>query len=256
MLVCTMYAQDSVRIRIHYATKFLRYEGEVQMQNDETVLDISEKFSHFYSLYSVKRDDIKDSVLRSGGGLNEVMNALEKSPYPAVKEKYQIWKNFPKEGTLTLTDDILKKFRYTEKMVIPQWTLTSLDSIIAEHRCQQAKTQFLGRKWIVWFTSDIPISDGPWKLNGLPGLILRAEDADHYFSFECIEIEKITNEAIRKPKGKYVECTKEEYQNLIKLKNKDPYAFQEKITGFSSKGISPNGKPIVYPERVAILHEK
>lgn len=257
MVAGGIYAQDTVRMRIHYATKFLRYEGEEQMQDDETILDIGDRTSHFYSLYSVKRDEIRDSVLRMGGGLGEVMSALGKSPYPPTKEKYQIWKNCPKEGVLTFTDEIIKKFRYTEDMAVPEWTFTSADSTIAEYNCQQAETDFLGRKWTVWFTTDIPIADGPWKLNGLPGLILVAEDADHYFKFECIEIENVSNEAMHQPVGKYVDCTKKEYHDLIILKNKDPYALQGQVTGFkSSIGISQSGKPLVYPERVAILHEK
>lgn len=257
MIAGVIHAQDSVRMRIHYATKFLRYEGEQQMQDDETILDIGDHSSHFYSLYSVKRDEIKDSVLRMGGSLGEVMNALEKSPYPSAKEKYQIWKNYPKEGILTFTDAIIKKFRYTEEMAVPEWELTSKDSIIAEYNCQQAETTFLGRKWTAWFATDIPVADGPWKLQGLPGLILAAEDADHYFKFECIEIENVSNEAMRQPVGKYVECTKKEYHDLIIEKNKDPYALQGRLTGFKcSVGISQSGKPLVYEERVAILHEK
>lgn len=30
----------------------------------------------------------------------------------------------------------------------------------------------MGRKWTAWFSLDIPISDGPYKFRGLPGLII------------------------------------------------------------------------------------
>ena len=35
-----------------------------------------------------------------------------------------------------------------------------------------ATTHFRGREWKVWFSEEIPLSLGPWKLGGLPGLIL------------------------------------------------------------------------------------
>lgn len=38
-----------------------------------------------------------------------------------------------------------------------------------------ATTIFRGRKWTVYFTEDIPLPLGPWKLGALPGLILSAE---------------------------------------------------------------------------------
>ena len=56
--------------------------------------------------------------------------------------------------------------------------------------CQRARTQFRGRIYDVWFTTDIPISNGPWKFQGLPGLILEAYDEKReiQFLFDKIEI--------------------------------------------------------------------
>ena len=41
-------------------------------------------------------------------------------------------------------------------------------------------------QWTVWFSSDIPFSDGPWVFCGLPGLILEAQDKDNLFSFRLV----------------------------------------------------------------------
>lgn len=57
----------------------------------------------------------------------------------------------------------------------------------------KATCTFRGREYTAWFCVDIPISNGPWKFGGLPGLILKVYDKDHLFVFESIEIEKKRN---------------------------------------------------------------
>ncbi len=49
---------------------------------------------------------------------------------------------------------------------------------------------FRGRTWKAWFTTDIPVSNGPWKLAGLPGLILEAYDSAYHYHYTLTEIRK------------------------------------------------------------------
>ena len=242
--------------RIHYAVKFSLYEEQKTANEDEAILDIGSKVSHFYSRNSVAREQIKDSVLAAGGSYYDVVDALGRSVYPNTRMKYQIWKNLPSRGMLTFTDTNLKRFRYTESLETPQWTLAGKDSIIADYPCQQAETFYRGRHWTVWFTSDIPVSDGPWKLHGLPGLILQAEDSEHWFSFACIEIENAPYKELAVPEKKYVDCTRKEYEDLVKLMWEDPYAFSQKVAGFRGQGFGADGRPLTYPERKALFLEK
>lgn len=242
--------------RIHYVTKFFLYEEQKTANEDEAILDIGSKVSHFYSRNSVAREQIRDSVLAAGGSYSDVMNALGRSVYPQTRMKYQVWKNLPSPGMLTFTDELLKKFRYTESLETPQWTLAGKDSIIADYPCQQAETFYRGRHWTVWFTPDIPVSDGPWKLHGLPGLILQAEDSEHWFSFACIEIENAPYNELAVPDKKYVDCTRKEYEDLVKLFWEAPDAFTQKVAGFKGQGFGADGRPLTNPERKALFLEK
>ena len=67
------------------------------------------------------------------------------------------------------------------------WKLTTEKNIILGYQCKLAYSDYRGRKYKVWYTTEIPIIFGPWKLGNLPGLILKAE-IDNKFSFEAKRI--------------------------------------------------------------------
>ncbi|GFH99615.1 GLPGLI family protein [uncultured Phocaeicola sp.] len=218
-------------LECHYAEKFLDNRLKQDMfRQDEMVLRISKTSSEFFSLWRRRRNEIQDSILAKGGNQADIMAAREKIIYPLSNQHQTIYKNLPEKGMLTYTDRIFaKKYLYTEKLEKPQWNILQEKKNIANYLCQKAETTYLGRKWIVWFTADIPISDGPWKLWGLPGLILEAADADNDYQFSCIEIKNITQSmAISVPKSQYIKCTKEEHIKTITEYEEDPNKFMQR----------------------------
>lgn len=58
-----------------------------------------------------------------------------------------------------------------------EWNI-KLDSTreIMGFNCVEAEAVFRGRFYTAWFSPEIPVPFGPWKLQGLPGLILEAYD--------------------------------------------------------------------------------
>jgi len=65
-----------------------------------------------------------------------------------------------------------KTYIVEEKIKKIVWNITQEFKTISQFKAQKAEGLFRGRKYIAWFTNEIPIKYGPWKLNGLPGLIL------------------------------------------------------------------------------------
>lgn len=101
-----------------------------------------------------------------------------------------IYKNF-------LTDslkirEIVYLEPYTSAETIPSldWKITNTTKKIGSFTTKLATTKFRGRNYNAWFTEEIPISDGPWKFSGLPGLILEvvSENEDYQFLFKSIEM--------------------------------------------------------------------
>jgi GLPGLI family protein len=62
------------------------------------------------------------------------------------------------------------------KMPKQSWAIQNEFKTIGKFKCQKAIAKFRGRNYTAWFTAQIPLNDGPWKLHGLPGLILEAAD--------------------------------------------------------------------------------
>lgn len=63
------------------------------------------------------------------------------------------------------------------------WILKDEYKTISDYKCQKATVNFRGRSYEAWFTTEIPLPYGPWKLGGLPGLILEVYDLSKEVSF-------------------------------------------------------------------------
>lgn len=68
------------------------------------------------------------------------------------------------------------------------WRIEPETKQIGQFLCQKATCSFRGRDYIAWFTPEIPVSYGPWKLNGLPGLILEVNDLKNEVIFTATEV--------------------------------------------------------------------
>lgn len=48
-----------------------------------------------------------------------------------------------------------------------------------------------GRSWTAWFTTEIPLQEGPYVFYGLPGMVVSASDDEHFFSYDLIANYKV-----------------------------------------------------------------
>ncbi len=70
-----------------------------------------------------------------------------------------------------------------------EWELVNETKQIGSFTAFKAKCNFRGRNYTAWYVLEIPLPYGPWKLQGLPGLIIEAYDEykEFYVYFKSIE---------------------------------------------------------------------
>jgi len=117
----------------------------------------------------------------------------------------------------------LSSFRYEEPADAFAWTIAPATATIAGYACQRATATFAGRTWEAWFTREMPISEGPYKFYGLPGLIVKVGDTRQQYVFELLKLGKTaTEQLVAFPTKAATSSTKAAFQKALADFNLDP----------------------------------
>ncbi|MDR2148325.1 MAG: GLPGLI family protein [Tannerella sp.] len=242
----TVDTLDWAKIKITYSLDYMPDSLEKgYILKDRKILLIGDKYNHFFSYYVRQQD----SVLTADWDRNKNSAPInwEKD---ILGEGYEIFVNLPEKGKQTVKEFItnLSIYRYMESSDPPTWSIHSDTSTILNYLCTKATTRFRGRDWTVWFCPDIPVDAGPWKLRGLPGLILKVADSRNHYIFECIGMEQLDGkkEPIlygRAANHSSTKCTREEYRKVQKRFYED-HTNMLRIFGFNINVMDNNGEYI------------
>lgn len=214
---------DTSVLEVHYKASYKQAVSDSTLKEDEKALLIGERQSLFYSIRQRQTDAISDSLARVNASVMEIVNMAKSGRVPRGGEDYEVMTNYPREGQLTLVTQVLKDwYGVEEPMDQMEWQLVEGDTVVATYACQKAQTTWRGRQWTAWYALDLPFSCGPWKLCGLPGLILSAHDDSGVYSFDCYEVLNGKGEALALTHNKYVKATQKDMQRLRAKALKDP----------------------------------
>ena len=123
------------------------------------------------------------------------------------------------EKSEVMAIELIYPYRYEshEPLIKVDWTLTDDTLTISGLHCHRATGKLYGKQWTVWYSEEIPSSAGPWKLRGLPGLIVKAEDAEGIHCFTLYETKNEVRdiETIDRPENQQLSRKK-----LMEFKNK------------------------------------
>jgi hypothetical protein len=144
------------------------------------------------------------------------------------------------------------------------WRISSDTARFGGLLCQKATGHFKGRDYTAWFCSDLPVHTGPWKLNGLPGVIVDARDTKNEVVFEFNGVQKPTlqesqtvgdpntpekdlppilrglnyNPYLIEPPATAIKATAKEFDKLKETMRKDPKGFSQALaTANNAEGV-------------------
>ncbi len=197
------------------------------IKTENAYLDISQEKSVFYSENRIKRDSVIQSTIQSGGarGFNrdQMQNLRSIINYSVEKDK---------KNQKTIFKDRIGRDVYTYDEDRPlNWKIMQETTKIGEYKVQKAETDFAGRKWTAWFTTDLPYQDGPYKFGGLPGLIVKVEDEKGEYSFDLMKNYKIADFPTLNQFGNTIKVKRTDYVKQQKKFMEDPMAFMSQGGG-------------------------
>jgi len=153
----------------------------IQGPEDRFILLIGDDYAYEYSQTCFLRDSMFDNYSAAHTPLElKNRNLL----WGNDLFRARLYKDY-KSKKITVVDMISHhRFIYEEELISQNWLLKEDTIIIAGYMCQRAECRWRGRDWTAWFTPEIPISEGPWKFMGLPGLIVKLHDTKRHYEFE------------------------------------------------------------------------
>lgn len=160
--------------RFIYELKFKENRISDDYKKAYMVLDINPDETKYYDHSFL----VKDSINK----LYHQQNTNWTSQIPIVRKK--------NSNTNLNYVDIGNLYAYETTDVL-NWKLSPETKKIDQFDVQKATVDFGGRKWTAWFTKDLPFSEGPYKFQGLPGMVLHLQDDKEDFIFDFVKNVKL-----------------------------------------------------------------
>ncbi|MFL9833051.1 GLPGLI family protein [Chryseobacterium terrae] len=182
-------------------------------------LDVADSGSKFYSYTVYHSDSLMNVDLEKQLALTGKINIKADSRKGSVR--YSISKKYPDYKVFLHNRILMDHYKVADERKI-DWKISSEQQKIGEWNTQKAEAEFGGRKWTAWFTSDIPIQDGPYKFHGLPGLIVKLEDLSksHVFTLQAVKnLAEIPKDVFGE---KEILISQKQYDKLVKEYENDP----------------------------------
>ncbi|THV56651.1 GLPGLI family protein [Chryseobacterium candidae] len=218
--------------RFFYELTFKPKKDSAKIEKVIMSLDIVKDKSIYRDFTAIGQDSIlkvQFEAMQKAGVLKDLSKSFK---MPKFSEK--IVKTYP-DMKIQYIERIANGFSpmsigYNETLKL-DWKISNEKAKIGAYNAQKATTEFAGKKWTAWFSSELPFQDGPYKFSGLPGLIVKIEDEDKNYSWilqgnkkvpnweELTYMEKLSNIGL-----KVTEMPREKFEKTFNDFKKDPFA--------------------------------
>ncbi len=201
LIACTagfnVYAQnpDKALSRVSYSFSHIRDTTQKDKPYKENMLLVVGKNASVYTSYDkINRDlDRQKQIteqLKNQAGSGQMSIKIEGSPMQQRVSDVDYF-FFANENKMFTKERVFNNYLIEEPTPKINWKIGKDTATFAGLHCQKATANFKGRNWIAWFAPELPFQSGPWKLNGLPGLIIEAYDEKKEVIFQFAGMENV-----------------------------------------------------------------
>ena len=181
------YPRAEIKVGYIYHETFVRGSDGIIKRDIPFILLASKEHSKFYNVKTEFKDSLESTPQGRAISHQVLKDALKR--YTETKDesamKSVVYQTFlyifrsADDNQMTVYDKAgsLEHGYYTEPLGEIVWEISDSTKIVLGYDCVMATANYHGRDWTAWFTPDIPLQEGPWKLCGLPGLILAANES-------------------------------------------------------------------------------
>lgn len=219
-LVTLLISLLSFSQKYNFTYQYTFKPDSLHLEKTETELMglfIDKNGSTYFSLTKVKRDSAIAQNMNSDGVSSNMPVSL--NTFPQGKVRGIIQKDWRSNEVISYLPVNTDRFKIIQHITL-NWQIGTETAMIQGKKCQLATVEYKGRKYNAWFTNEIPISEGPYKFGGLPGLIVKIEDTKKQHIWELKGIEKFRN--IKLNLSAYIPVTESQYKKAVEDYIKDP----------------------------------
>lgn len=175
---------DTARMEVAYE---YYTDGADSLSYEIALLQVGENYTKFYGRNRLHADSVFTAIYGDHSISADMRSKAQPKyllPYEIIRDRTQ--HKLRNIHRLAFRHDRVQQ--YFEPVPRLDWKILDQRRVIAGYPCYCAETCFGGRLWRAWFTPEIPVDAGPWKLTGLPGLILEAMDStgDYRLKFRSL----------------------------------------------------------------------
>lgn len=198
---------------IQYELTYRLDSTNLENQSRETLyLFTGAKYGVFMSYREAFKEEIMANLehqLKTSGSIN--ISEGMTSDFSKI-----FYKSHQNNKIRTVDNIDQKQYHYQEPAIPLAWNIEEEAKDVMGYPAQKATSHFAGRHYIAWFTTEIPIPDGPYVFSGLPGLIIELYDTQDHYHFTLKSLTKL-----KKPKlFEFPDSDKIAKKDFIKLKKK------------------------------------
>lgn len=234
---------EKSNLNIYYQFKFLK-DTKVSQNPREglCVLQIGENYSKFSDTKTLQRDSIfeKFSHLESVGA--KEMNQL--FIYNPLWSMESLKSGADKK--ITYQKRYKTKYEYEEIQPELKWQLHNESKKILDYSCKKATVKYRGREFVAWYTTEVPINNGPYVFEGLPGLILELEDSQNRYHFTAVGIDKKPIDIYLRSDKEILKISRAKFREVEKTYHDNPGAFHGKALNEDGSPMVVRSKPLLY----------